>query len=177
MDTVPVQNAEIAASFRETAELLELEGANPYRVRSYREAADTLDALERPVADLVAAREDLTRLPAIGDALAARIEAMVETGRLDILEALRQQRGPILSLLLEVPGIGPKRAHLLRDELGVATEAELETATRTGRVRALPGFGKGMETALLDHLARTRSWTRRAQPSRRARGATRGSAA
>lgn len=164
MDTAPVRNAEIAASFRETADLLELEDANPYRVRSYREAADTLDELDRPVADLVAAGEDLTELPAIGAALAGRIERMVATGRLDILETLRQQREPILNLLLEIPGIGPKRAQLLRDELGVATEEELETATRIGRVRALPGFGARMQTAILDHLARTRPRAGRRQP-------------
>ena len=156
MKTESVSNAQIANLFREAAELLEFETADPYRVLSYRRAATTLDELDKPVATLLDEGQDLVELPTVGLNLAGKIEEALRTGTFELLEELRQQTEPILALMMNIPGVGPKRARLLRDELGIATPSELEAAARSGRLRALPGLGKRTETAILDHLARAK---------------------
>lgn len=77
---MPIQNAEIAAMFDQTAELLEIEGANPFRVRAYRRAARTIETLPQSVVALIAAREDLSELPGIGKNLAGKIAKIVSSG-------------------------------------------------------------------------------------------------
>ncbi len=77
---MPIQNAEIAGLLSQEAELLEIQGANPFRVRAYRRAAQTIDALPRSVANLIAGGEDLTALPGIGEDLAGKIAEIVRTG-------------------------------------------------------------------------------------------------
>ena len=83
---MPIQNAEIAALLSQEAELLEIQGANPFRVRAYRRAAQTIDALPRSVANVVAAGEDLTALPGIGQDLAGKISEIVKTGHFAALD-------------------------------------------------------------------------------------------
>ena len=79
---MPIQNAEIAALLSQEAELLEIQGANPFRVRAYRRAARTIDALPRSVANVLAAGEDLAALPGIGQDLASKFAEIVKTGHL-----------------------------------------------------------------------------------------------
>ena len=81
-----VHNAEVAACFNRMAELLEIEGANPFRVRAYRRAASTIEDLPSSVAAMVSEAKDLDALPGIGEDLAAKIKEIVETGRLRALE-------------------------------------------------------------------------------------------
>ena len=78
---MPVHNADLAAVFEEIGDRLEIEGANPFRIRAYRNAARQLQAMGVPVADIVAKGEDLSELPGIGEDLAAKIKEIVETGR------------------------------------------------------------------------------------------------
>jgi len=147
-------NAEFARIFREVAELLELSSANPFRVRAYVNAARVLE--ESPVSVAHMAREQparLRELPGIGEDLAAKVEEIARTGSLAFLQELSRQAPPGAVALMHVPGIGPRKARLLSERLGVRSVAGLARAARAGRVRALPGFGARSEQRLLAELA------------------------
>jgi DNA polymerase (family 10) len=155
-----VHNADIAAMFEEIADLLEIQGANPFRVRAYRNAARTMEGLGRDLAALVRAGEDLTELPGIGEDLAAKIKEAVETGRLAFLDRLHKELPPAITDLLKIPGLGPKRVRTLYHDLGVQTLEQLARAARDGRIRELPGFGAKTEEKILEavqaHLSSAR---------------------
>ncbi|MCA3749444.1 MAG: DNA polymerase/3'-5' exonuclease PolX [Rubrobacter sp.] len=149
-----VHNADIAEVLYEVADLLEIEGENPFRVRAYREAARTAENHPRSLAEMVEEGEDLTRLPGIGEDLAGKIREIVETGTLRQAEELRKQVPPGLRPLLGMPGLGPRRVRELHRRLGITSAKELEEAAREGRVRRLPGFGEKTERNILEALAR-----------------------
>ena len=150
---MPVHNEDIARIFDEIADLLEIEEANPFRVRAYRNAARTVRALGRSLAEMVEQGEDLTRLPGIGKDLAAKIEEIVTTGHAGFLDRLHKELPASLEDLLHIRGLGPKRVKVLYKELGVTSLEELERAVRDGRVRSLPGFGARTEQQILETLA------------------------
>lgn len=149
---MPTHNADIAALLNDIADLLEIESANPFRVRAYRNAARQMENLPREASALLANGEDLTRLPGIGKDLAGKIREIVETGRSRLLEQLRRELPPTLTDLLHLPGLGPKRVHALYHELDIQTPAQLYRAARDGRLRELPGFGEKTELKLLAAL-------------------------
>jgi DNA polymerase (family 10) len=149
---VPVHNADIAAIFSEIADLLEIQGANPFRVRAYRNAARTLQELGRDVRTLLRHGADLTELPGIGKDLAGKIQEIVDTGRCATLKKLEQEIPPALTELLKIPGLGPKRVKTLYQELDIHTSEQLQRAARDGRLRELPGFGTKTEQRILDAL-------------------------
>jgi DNA polymerase (family 10) len=136
---MPVHNADIAAIFDEIADLLEIEGANRFRVRAYRNAARTLRDLDRDIAAMIAEGEDVTTLPGIGEDLASKIKEIVETGRASVLEEHRKNVPATLTTLLKIPGLGPKRVQTLYRKLGVRTLEDLRNAAQGGRVRTLQG--------------------------------------
>ncbi len=158
---MPVQNAEIADQLERLADLLAIGGANPFRVRAYRNAALSIRSSPRRMAEMVAAGEDLSRMQGIGRGIAAKITELVETGRLASLDALERNEGPELADLLRIPGLGPKRVRALHECLGVRGLADLERAVREGRVASLPGFGPRTEAAILGALASGRPAERR----------------
>lgn len=152
-------NHRIADRFVETGRLLDDQGANPFRARAYRRAAETLRRLDRPVQEILREEgaEGLERLPAIGRGLAAAIRDYVDTGRMPIQERMREPREP-MAALRSVPGIGVKLAGRLKDELGIETLEELEAAAVDGRLGRLVGFGTqrvaGIRAALAERLGR-----------------------
>ena len=148
-----VHNADVAAAFEEMADLLEIEGANPFRVRAYRFAARTLRDLPAEVGEMVAKGEDLTSLPGIGDDLAGKIKEILATGTAAAIEAQRKRVPATLTELLRIPGLGPKRVKRLAHELKIRSLSELQTAAQAGRVRTLAGFGEKTEQHILDALA------------------------
>ena len=150
---MPVHNADIANIFEEIADLLEIENANPFRVRAYRNAARQLQGMGVAASDMVAGGEDLTELPGIGDDLAAKIQEIVETGKCQFLEKLRQKTPPTITELLKIPGLGPKRVRALYHELDVHTLEQLARAARDGRIRKLPGFGEKTEQTILEAIS------------------------
>jgi DNA polymerase (family 10) len=153
---MPVHNADVAAVFEEIADLLEIEGSNPFRIRAYRNAARTLRDLPREVGAMLDEGEDLTELPGIGEDLAAKIKEIVETGTAAALEEHRKKVPKTLTELLRIPGIGPKRVKALYRDLGIRTLAQLQKAAQDRRVRSLQGFGEKTERYILDQLkART----------------------
>ena len=150
---MPVHNADIAAIFEEIADLLEIENANPFRVRAYRNAARQLQGMGVPVAEMLSQGEDLTELPGIGDDLAAKIGEIVETGKCRSLEKLRKKTPPSITELLKIPGLGPKRVRALYHELDVHTVEQLARAAQDGRIRELPGFGAKTEQTILQAIS------------------------
>lgn len=157
---MPIHNADIAAVFAEIADLLEIEDANPFRVRAYRNAARILAEAGEDIPGMVANGADLTELPGIGEDLAGKIRELVDQGTSPLLERLRREVPAAIADLLHLPGLGPKRVRALWHDLGIETVEELHNAAREGRLRELPGFGEKMEAKLLQaveaHLSKTR---------------------
>ena len=149
---MPVHNADIAAIFEQIGELLEIQGANPFRVRAYRNAARTVGEFGREFTALIAAGQEVPHLPGIGKDLAGKIREIATTGRCALLDRLRGELPPALTELLAVPGLGPKRVKILHEALGVDTVAQLHAAAEAGHIRTVPGFGPKTEQRILDHL-------------------------
>lgn len=158
---MPVHNEDIATIFDEMADLLEIEDANPFRVRAYRNAARTIRGLGRELQEMLAAGEDLTRLPAIGKDLAAKIEEILATGHAKALDKLHKEVPASLEALLKIPGLGPKRVKVLYQDLHIKTLKQLENAARRGKLSALPGFGTKTEQRILDAVGAHRSLEKR----------------
>jgi DNA polymerase (family 10) len=146
-------NAEIAAAFEQVADLLEFKDANPFRVRAYRNAARTIQDLPESMAEIVGdPQRSLTDIAGIGKDLAEKVATLVTTGSLPMLEELLQEIPESVLAILRVPGLGPKRAAALYNELKISTLDELREACTAGRVRELKGFGAKTETAILQGL-------------------------
>ncbi|HCX34478.1 MAG TPA: DNA polymerase/3'-5' exonuclease PolX [Rhodocyclaceae bacterium] len=146
---MPIHNADIAAILEEIADRLEIQGANPFRIRAYRNAARVVGEYGRSLRALIERGEDLTRLPGIGEDLAGRIREIAASGRCALLERLRRELPAGITDLLHVPGLGPKRVRLLYHDLDVQTLEQLYKAARDGRIRTLPGFGEKTELNIL----------------------------
>ncbi len=152
--TIP--NTEIRDMFDQVADLLELKGENPFRVRAYREAARVISGFSEQVEKLVKGGGDLTAYRGIGKDLAGKIQEIVETGSLKQLEELKAQIPESLLELLQIPELGPKKIAALHKELGVKTLADLKQAVEAGRVSTLKGFGKKSEQKILESIGRTK---------------------
>ncbi len=144
-----VHNRDVAEIFNEIADLLEIEGENQFRIRSYRNASRTVSDLSGNVADMVEKGEELSELPGIGKDLAGKIEEIVDTGTLEQLQELRKRTSPELRDLMKIGSLGPKRVKQLHEELGVNTVEDLEKAAEAGKVREVPGFGSKTEQSIL----------------------------
>jgi DNA polymerase (family 10) len=151
---MPVQNAEIAAMFDQTAELLEIKGDNPFRTRAYRRAARVIEGLPKSITSLLKAGENLAELPGIGKDLAGKIASIAGSGKFDLLESLKRELPGDLSEMATLPGLGPKRVKLLYDKLGIRSIEDLRQAAGKGRLRELRGFGIKTEQKLLAALGK-----------------------
>ena len=149
---MPVHNTDIADIFKEIADFLEIEGANPFRVRAYRNASRTVSGLGSELKDMVAAGEDLTKLPGIGKELAAKICEILETGTAKALIKLQQRIPETVIEMLKLPNLGPKRVRVLYRDLKIKNLKQLSLAARKGRIRALEGFGEKTETAIAEAI-------------------------
>ncbi len=149
---MPVHNADIGAIFDEIADLLEIRGENPFRVRAYRNAARSVAELGRDLKTLIDEGQELPKLPGIGTDLAGKIREICESGTCKLLEQLHRQMPPAITELLKIPGLGPKRVKLLHDRLRIKTAEELKRAARAGRIREIAGFGTKTEASILHAL-------------------------
>lgn len=152
---VPVHNADVTRVFDEIADLLELQAANPFRVRAYRRASRLLGGLDRSVRTMVERGDDLDALPGIGVDLAGKIAEIVTTGSCALLKRLRAEVPANLGELLKVPRLGPKRVRALHEELGIETLAQLHAAAQAGRVRSVHGFGARLQQLILAETGRS----------------------
>lgn len=149
-----IHNAEIADTFGRLADLLEVEGANPFRVRAYRNAARTIRGYPKSMADLLDQGEDLSQLPNIGDDLADKIKTIVDTGKLPVLEEVEARTPAALSELMKIEGLGPKRVKTLYEELDIESLDDLKRAARSGKIRELEGFGRKTEQMVKERVER-----------------------
>lgn len=135
-----MDNLAVASILREISALLAVKGEDPFKVRSYEKAADSIEYLDRPLSEIVA-EGSLMSVPGIGKNLAPKIEEMVRTGRSSFFEKLKGEVPESVLELLMVPGIGPKTAHMLFRDLGIVSIAGLEEQLARGSLRNLPGLG------------------------------------
>ncbi|MDZ4818864.1 MAG: DNA polymerase/3'-5' exonuclease PolX [Planctomycetota bacterium] len=143
-------NAEIATLFDQLGDLLEFQGANAFRVRAYRNASRTIRDLAEPLSKVAnSADRKLTDLDGIGNDLAEKIQTLLDTGRLPMLEELQAQIPASVMALLRIPGLGPKKAAMLHRELKINGLEELRAACEAGEVRKLKGFGQKTEATIL----------------------------
>ncbi|MYA33140.1 MAG: DNA polymerase/3'-5' exonuclease PolX [Gemmatimonadales bacterium] len=156
-----MENIEIVRVLDEVADLLEIQQANPFRVRAYRNAVRTINAHASPLRKLVEQGADLAELPSIGKGLADNIRELVESGRLTMLEEMAAEIPPGLVELMRLPGVGPKKARKLWDELGVESIDDLEEVASEGRVAELPGFGVKTQDRILSGIRNYRTSTTR----------------
>src|SRR5579885_3416258 len=154
------RNEEVAALLENIAKLLALKGEDPFRIRAYDEAAHSVSARSDDVEDLHRAGR-LEEIPRVGPSIAAKIAAYLDSGRSAYYEELKRQIPVAAADLLEVPGIGPARAQLLHERLGISSLLELEQAAREQKLRALPRFGPKLEERIAREAARVAQRTRR----------------
>ena len=140
-------NAQVAKIFNEIADLLELKGENPFRVRAYRRAAMNVEGMPKDLSSFGEA--ELSAIPGIGRDLAGKIRQVAETGRVDLYEELKKEIPAGLLAILRVPGVGPKTAKMLYDKRNVKSLEELETLARGKKLAGLPGIQEKTEENIL----------------------------
>ncbi len=144
-----MNNQEIAQLLTEIADLLDIKGENPFRIRSYRNGARTVGDLAEDLTGLVGEEKNLTEIPGIGASLAEKIREIVKTGKLKFLDDLKKQLPPGLPELLKLQGIGPKKVKLFYDEAGVDSIDSLARAAGTGKLHDLFRMGEKTEAKIL----------------------------
>jgi DNA polymerase (family 10) len=141
-------NADVAAVFNRMADLMEIQGANAFRIRAFRRVAQAVENLSESTATMLE-RGTLKKVPGIGDGAVKRIGQILQTGTCDDLKELMEALPPGLYDLLQISGLGPKKVKLFYDELGISSVDELESAARAGHLAQLPRMGKKSEQKLL----------------------------
>src|SRR6476660_15657 len=146
-----MRNAEIATALDELADLYELDGAVVYRVVAYRQAARSIRDSPRSVAQL-AAKGKATELAHVGKTLQEKINALLETGEIPAAVKLRKKFPGDLARFTQIPGLGPKTARKIHDQLGIATLDALREAAEGGKLRSIQGLGPKAEENILRSL-------------------------
>jgi DNA polymerase (family 10) len=143
-----MRNKEIGALFDEIADILELREENRFRINAYRRGAQSLTHASRDVEEL-ARSDSLSTIPGIGKDLSAKILEYLETGTIRYLEELREETPDVLLDMLRIPGVGPKTAVLIHEELGIESLDALARAAREHRLRVLPKIREKTEENIL----------------------------
>jgi DNA polymerase (family 10) len=152
-----MENRAIAEIFEEIADILDIKGENPFRIRSYRNAARVIGDMPESIASMVETGEDIETIPGIGKSIDEKVREIVSTGKLKFLEELRASLPRGLTELLRIEGLGPKKAKLFYDELHIDTVDKLEAAAKEGTLHALFRMGDKSEENLLKAIARYRA--------------------
>src|SRR5262245_21886330 len=134
-----MRNLEIAFIFSQIADLLEIQGANPFRIRAYRRAASNLEGLADNIETLALAGT-LRNIAGIGEDLAQKIDEYIRSGKIDFHEQLKQEVPIGLARIVEIPSVGPKTAKEIYDNFRVQTVDELEALCKTEKLLAVRGF-------------------------------------
>lgn len=148
-----MDNERIADAFDELADLLEFKAENPFRIRAYRSGSRAIRDLDESVAEILKnPARDLADIPGIGKTLVEKSRVLVETGSLPHLLELRQQVPTSVLKMVNIPGVGPKKAAALHQQLGIENLEQLQAACDAGQVANLKGFGKKTQQAIMDGL-------------------------
>jgi DNA polymerase (family 10) len=156
-----VNNAEIAKVFFDVADLLDLKGENVFKIRAYQKAARSIEHSSVELEQLVKEGRDLREIPGVGEAIQQKIQDLVNTGKLKLYEDLKKEFPAGITALLDIPGVGPKTANLLANELGISSIDELEAAIVSGRVSKLYRMGDKTAENILHNIQALRSKDRR----------------
>ena len=148
-----MNNEKIANTLSQLADLLEFTGANAFRLRAYRNGSRIIKELPESIAAMIESQQDLTKLDGIGKSVAEKCRELCETGSLKQMEELLTEVPKSVLDLLKVPKLGPKKAALLFNELGIETLDQLKKACEAKQVRELSGFGEKTETQILDGIS------------------------
>lgn len=154
-----MKNQEIARIFNEIADILEIKGDNPFRIRAYRRAAQNIEGFPMDVAE--ASEEELLKIPGIGQDLAGKIIEYVKTGHLKAYEEFKKEVPSEIVELLSIPGLGPKTAKLLFDRLKIKGVDDLERLAKEGKLKGLPGVQAKAEENILKGIEMVRRRTER----------------
>ena len=147
-----MRNGDIAEAFEELASLYELDGAVVYRVVAYRNAAKAIREAGVSVEEM-ARQGRVEELSGVGKTIAEKIDALLETGSIPSADKLKAKIPAGLVEVTRIPGLGPKRARLLYDHLGVSSLEDLKRASEDGTLKDVPGFGQKAEENVLAALA------------------------
>ncbi len=153
----------LADMFRAMADLLTLEGGNPYRIRAYRRGADSLLQVPEPL-EHIAARGELNLIPGIGKELKAKIEEFLKSGTIQAYETLTAPPPTDVADWATLPGLSPPLVRHLYARLGIRTLSDLETLVRSRLLRTLPGVSVA-EDELLEAIGRRLRRGSEAEPS------------
>lgn len=152
-----MENKGIADIFTAIADILEIQGENPFRIRSYRNAAAIIEDLSQSLESMVKTGMKLEEIPGIGKSIREKIEEIISTGKCHFLEELRVQVPAGLTELLKLEGLGPKKVKLLYDQLGIDSIDRLEKAAQAERLRNLAGMGLKTEEKILKSIEKYRA--------------------
>jgi len=154
------KNADVAEFLENIADMLEIKGESTFRVRAYRDAARRIESLAEDILD-IASRDELQEIPGVGESIATKISEYLQTGRSTYYDELKRQIKPGLAELLGVPGIGPKKARLFYDRLGIDSVDKLEQAAKEHLLSKIPTMGEKTEQNILDSIERMRARSER----------------
>src|SRR6059036_1483466 len=147
----------VAEILTEIGTLLELKGENPFKTRAYENAARTLESLTEPLEKLIAENR-LSEINGIGEGIQKKITELVTTGKLAYYDELKASVPPGLVEMLQIPGLGPKKAKALNDKLGIETIEQLEAACQAGKIAGLAGFGEKTQSKILEGIQFKRAY-------------------
>jgi DNA polymerase (family 10) len=153
-------NQEIADILIHISEILDIQGENPFKIRAYIKASQTIKNLTYQLSSLED-KDKIMELPGIGEGIAKKIKELLETGKLRYYADLKKSEYAPLIELLRIPGMGPKHAKLVHDELGVKSIEELKKAAEAGKLRELPGLGEKVEQNILQGIQQVQKFKER----------------
>ena len=156
-----LDNRTIAGLLYETADLMEIDSADPFRIRSYRNAAEAIEGLPSPIWDVIPDQKKLLQIPGIGKGMAANLRELMETGKLSVQEELLKKYRPSMLELLKIQGLGPKTIQLIWSAYQVCDVAGVEALAKEGKIRTLPRMGEKAEQKILKGIEQYRNVTGR----------------
>src|SRR5215471_13746067 len=137
-----IDNKAVATVFYETADLMEIRGDDPFRIRSYRRAAEAIEALGEPIGGLVTDQKKLLEIPGIGKSMCGHLQQLFQEGKLALHAELLEKYRPTMLELLKIQGLGPKTIALIWDAYKISDLAGVEELARAGKLRVLPRMGR-----------------------------------
>jgi DNA polymerase (family 10) len=153
-------NQEIAQILTHISQILDIQGENPFKIRAYVKASQTVSSLTYPLASMDETGK-ISKLPGIGEGIAKKLTELLQTGKLQYYEDLKKSEFAPLTDFLDIPGMGPKHAKLVYDELGISTVAALRQAAEEGKLRTLPGLGEKAEKNILQAIQQVQKYKER----------------
>ncbi len=149
---MPIHNSDLERILNNVADLLDIYGANQYRIRAYRNAAQIISGFSQSFANMIERGEDLTQIEGIGKDMAQKIQEIASTGTLSLLEELKEHVPAELLQLLGIAGLGPKKVRALYKQLGIKSLKDLQEAAEQEKIRKLQGFGQKTEENIFKEL-------------------------